>query len=100
MIQCSNGTIIQVMAVTLYEAETKSDVDEFVLAVVLSLLFESFFLLLIILTLSVVIHKFVWSTSLVIYSVVVDSVVVISVVEASVVVASVTVLLVVAVFTT
>ena len=73
------------MAVTLYEAEAKTDVDELVVMVMLDVLFESFFL-------SVVLHKVMWSISEVVYSVVVDSVVVISVVVASVVVASVTVL--------
>lgn len=92
VILSSNCTIIHIVAVTVYETEVLIDVDELVVMVILDVLFESFFLSLGVLALSLVVHKFMCSTSLVISSVVVDSVVVISVVVASVVVASVTIL--------
>ena len=100
MILSSIGTIIHIVAVILHEAGAKNDVDELVVMVMLGVLFESFLLFLRILSLSVVVRKFMCSSSVVKYSVVVDSVVVISVVVASVVISSVTVLWVVVFFTT
>ena len=94
MILCNNGTI-HIMALTQYEAEAKTDdVAELVVMVILSVLLKLFTLSRRI-VLSIVVHEFMCSSPLVIYSVVVDSVVVISVVVASVVVASVTALSVV-----
>ena len=97
MILC-NEDIIHIIAVTQNEAEAKTDVDELVGMFILSVLLESFSLSLRIPVLSIVVHEFMCSSPLVIYSVVVDSVVVISVVVASVVVASVTALSAVVVF--